>query len=123
MTVQTPLGLAGLLTIAAALFPMLAKSALPYYLLEPYVFGSVWWIARSRSAVNWRMTVPILLTLDLFLLKWAAGSADLNRDVATGLVSAALLALVVGLVVFDLVSTEATSPRRRQTHLYPVVDS
>ena len=36
----------GLLAVAAACVPMLAKTSWPYYLLDPYVFAAIWWLGR-----------------------------------------------------------------------------
>jgi len=52
---MTTAGVCGLLSVAAACFPMLAKAVYPYYLLEPYVFAALWWLARPGSALNWRI--------------------------------------------------------------------
>ena len=51
----------GLLAVAAACVPMLAKTSWPYYLLDPYVFAAIWWLGGSARVVNWRLAVPLLL--------------------------------------------------------------
>jgi hypothetical protein len=98
----TATGVLGLLTVTTACFPLFAKTVFPYYLVEPYVFGALWWLARPGSAVNWRAVVPLLLTCDVFLAK-AGTLLSGGREVAEGLVSSALIALVVIMVTVELV--------------------
>ncbi len=109
MTVAyTPAGLFGLLTVTAACFPLFAKTVFDYYLVEPYVFAVVWWLARPGSARNWRVLVPVLLTADVLLSK--VGEV-LSTDwlIAEGVTSSAVLAVVVAMVTADL----WRSPRHR----------
>lgn len=97
-----PAGLAGLLTVVAVCFPMLAKTSLPYYVLESYVFAAVWWLARPGSAWNWRIVVPLLLTADVFLGKWAESLPAAGTPfVQEGIISSAILALVATLVLAE----------------------
>jgi len=98
----TTTGVLGLLTLTTACFPLFAKTVFPYYLVEPYVFGALWWLARPGSALNWRAVVPLLLTCDVFLAK-AGTLLSGGWEVAEGLVSSALIALVVMMVTVDLV--------------------
>ncbi len=112
----TASGLLGLLTIATACFPLVAKTVFSYYLVEPSVLGTLWWLARPGSALNWRAVVPLLLTSDVFLAK--AGTAPLVPGVAVaeGVTSSTLIAVVVALVAADLVrSPRAASPDRLLT--------
>lgn len=103
---------AGLLTVAAACFPLLARTAFPYYFLEPYVFGVVWWLARPGSAANWRVTVPILITGDALLTKWGDVTPFTTIGVTNSVISSAVMLAVVGLVAVDLVRTRAAEPVR-----------
>jgi hypothetical protein len=106
----TPTGLLGLLTVATACFPLLAKTVFPYYLVEPYVFGALWWLARPGSARNWRVLVPLLLTADVFLVKAGTALPIGGLGVAEGATSSAIIAVVVALVTADLFQ----SPRLAQ---------
>ena len=99
---RTTAGFFGLLTILAACFPMLAKTVLPYYLLEPYVFAAIWWLSRPGSALNWRIAVPLLLTADVFISKWGTTLPLTGSGVVEGIVSSAVLATVMALVFIDL---------------------
>jgi hypothetical protein len=98
----TTAGFFGLLTLVSACFPMLAKTTYPYYLLEPYAFATMWWLARPGSAVNWRLAAPLLLTADTFLAKWGANLPFNGPGLVEGVVSSALLASVIGLVLGDM---------------------
>ena len=98
----TPAGLCGLLAISAACFPMLAKTVYPYYLLEPYVFATIWWLARPGSALNWRAVMPVLVVLDA-LLREAVGLQQTGFGVTAGVASTLVLLVVVCLTTADLV--------------------
>jgi hypothetical protein len=102
-TVTSPAGLLGLLTIATACFPLFAKTVFPYYLVEPYVFSALWWLARPGSARNWRVLVPLLLTADVFLAK-AGTTLPVGGGtwVAEGIASSAIVAVTAALVSVDL---------------------
>jgi len=101
-TATTATGLLGLLTVVASCFPLFAKTVYPYYLLEPYVFGAAWWLARPGSALNWRASVPLLLTADALLGKAGAALPFNGWGIAEGVSSSAILAVVVALVSIDL---------------------
>ncbi|MGH7687164.1 MAG: hypothetical protein ACREN2_10160 [Candidatus Dormibacteria bacterium] len=107
--VVTAPGLLGMLTIAAACFPMLAKTAYPYYLLEPYVFGTAWWLARPENALSWRASVPVLLVADTLFAKAGAALPVTGLGVAQGVASSCVLAVVIGLIAFDLVAADVST--------------
>ncbi len=98
----THAGLAGLITVASCCFPLFAKTVFPYYLLEPYVFATLWWLARPGSARTWRAVVPALLTIDVFVVKGASIAPFSAWGVIAGITSSALVAIAVALVTFDL---------------------
>jgi hypothetical protein len=101
-TVTSPAGLLGLLTVASACFPLFAKTVYPYYLVEPYVFGALWWLARPDSARNWRGLVPLLLTADVFLAKAGTTLPVGASWIAEGLASSAIIAATIAVVSTDL---------------------
>jgi len=109
----TATGILGMLTVTTACFPLFAKTVFPYYLVEPYVFGALWWLARPGSAINWRVVVPLLLTCDVFLAKAGASPLSGGWDIAEGLTSSALIALVVVLVTVDLVRSPQDESQAR----------
>lgn len=98
----THAGLAGLVTVASCCFPLFAKTVFPYYLLEPYVFATLWWLARPGSARTWRAVVPALLTVDVFIVKAASLSPFSAGGILAGITSSATVAIAVALVTFDL---------------------
>ncbi len=104
---STYAGLAGLLTIAACCFPLFAKSVYPYYLVEPYVFSILWWLARPGSALNWRVTVPLLLTVDVFIVKAASISPFSAWGATEGVLSSAVIAVAIAMVTIDLLHRPA----------------
>jgi hypothetical protein len=113
--------LLGALTVASICFPMLAKTVFPYYFLEPYVFSVVWWLAASRSALNWRIVVPLAITAATLLSRFTSGLLFTDRDQATGIASSALLLAAGALVTTDLVT--ARPPRRETTSAAPMTPS
>ena len=96
-------GLTGLLTVASCCFPLFAKTVFPYYLLEPYVFATMWWLARPGTVLNWRALVPLMLTIDVFIVKAATPAPFSPWGSVAGVTSSAALGLAVALVTFDLV--------------------
>ena len=107
----------GLVTVASCCFPLFAKTVFPYYLLEPYVFAAIWWLARPGSARNWRAVVPLLLTVDVFVVKSALTSPSSTWGVVASLVSSATVGVALALVTLDLLrSTENVSAARAVPH-------
>ena len=113
----THVGLTGLLTVASCCFPLFAKTVFPYYLLEPYVFAAMWWLARPGSALNWRGLVPLLLTSDVFIVKAASTSPFSAWGVVAGVVSSAVVAAAVALVTLDLLHTQDHPTAADEHHL------
>lgn len=106
----SPSGLLGLLAVAAMLFPAFAKTSLPYYLMEAYVFAASWWLARPGNAWNWRLTVPLVITATVLMGKWAETIPAIGTPyVAEGITASVLLVIAVGLVVADLLGTRPSS--------------
>jgi hypothetical protein len=103
----THVGLAGLVTVASCCFPLFAKTVFPYYLLEPYTFAVAWWLAHPGSARTWRALVPLLLTVDVFIVKAASTGPFSAWGIAAGVASSAIVALAVALVTFDLLHLPA----------------
>jgi hypothetical protein len=102
----------GLLAVAAACVPMLAKTSWPYYLLDPYVFAAVWWLGRPGRLVSWRLAVPLLLLAagDIVL---AAVEPTLplpaGPGAVVGIAASAGMALVIALL-FGLSGTAQGDP-------------
>jgi hypothetical protein len=98
----THAGLTGLLTVASCCFPLFAKTVFPYYLLEPYVFATLFWLARPGTALNWQALVPLLLTIDVFIVKAASSAPFSAWGAVESVVSSAVVGIAVALVTFDL---------------------
>ena len=104
-------GLPGLLCIASACFPMLAKTVHSYYLFEPYVFATLWWLSRPGTALNWRIAAPALITADVFLTEWSVTLPLTGIGAVEGVLSSLILAAVIAVVAADLLRSRA--PERR----------
>jgi hypothetical protein len=109
----THVGLTGLLTVASCFLPLFAKSVFPYYLVEPYVFSAIWWLARPGTAFNWRALIPLSLTVDVFVVKAALLSPLSVWGAVAGVASSAVLGVAAALVTVDLLRADvdvAASP-------------
>jgi hypothetical protein len=91
----------GLLAVAAACVPMLAKTSWPYYLLDPYVFAAIWWLGRPARALHWRLTVPLLLAVGDILLAAIEPTLPLpaGTGAVVGIAASAGMALVIALLI------------------------
>lgn len=84
----------GLLALTALALPLLAKSVWPYYFLDAYLFGAIWWLGRPRPlAVGRSITgaaIPLIATVGTLLTEYEMGSTDwplrLREGVAMGVV-------------------------------------
>jgi hypothetical protein len=89
----------GLLALTALALPLLAKSVWPYYFLDAYVFGAVWWLGQAGPFAGRRLigaTVPLIASLGTLLTEYEmgtrAGRIRLPEGVAMGVVLAVLTA-------------------------------
>jgi hypothetical protein len=90
----------GLLALTALTLPLLAKSVWPYYFLDAYVFGAVWWLGQvDPLALGRRLLgamVPLIATIGTLLTEYEMGTTDarirLTEGVAMGLVLILLIA-------------------------------
>ena len=101
-TPATVAGLMGMLTIASCCLPLVAKTVFPYYLVEPALLSTVWWLARPGSAGNWRVAIPLLLNADVFITKAGTTLTTGPAWSVDGVASSVLVALVVAMVTADL---------------------
>jgi hypothetical protein len=96
----------GLLALTALTLPLLAKSVWPYYFLDAYVFGAVWWLGQT-SALAWGRrligaVVPLIAIIGTLLTEYEMEATTqrvrLDEGVAMGVVLSVLsIALVVRL--------------------------
>jgi hypothetical protein len=90
----------GLLALTALTLPLLAKSVWPYYFLDAYVFGAVWWLGQlDPLSLRHRLVaalVPLIATIGTLLTEYemgaTAGRIQLTEGVAMGGVLALLAA-------------------------------
>ena len=94
----------GLLALTALALPLLAKSVWPYYFLDAYVFGAVWWLGQA-GALAWGRrligaAVPLIAIIGTLLTEYEMEATTfrirLDEGVAIGMV---LSVLAVALVV------------------------
>jgi hypothetical protein len=112
----THAGMIGLVTIASCCVPLFAKTAFPYYLFEPYVFAVLWWLARPGTSFNWRVVVPLLLTVDVFIVMAATASPSSTVGVAESVIASVVVCACIALVMLDLLREPSASPAIRAAH-------
>jgi hypothetical protein len=94
----------GLLALTALALPLLAKSVWPYYFLDAYVFGAVWWLGQpSPFAFGRRLmgaALPLIASLGTLLTEYEMGYGPgpirLREAVAMGV---ALCILIIALAI------------------------
>src|SRR3989449_1034916 len=90
----------GLLALTALTLPFLAKSVWPYYFLDAYVFGAVWWLGQADPLAWGRRliaaAVPLVALVGTLLTEYEMGATDgrirLAEGVAMGVVLVVLMA-------------------------------
>src|SRR2546422_4916041 len=90
----------GLLALTALTLPLLAKSVWPYYFLDAYVFGAIWWLGQADPLAFGRRlipaAVPLIALIGTLLTEYEMGATDarirLSEGVAMGVVLAVLMA-------------------------------
>jgi hypothetical protein len=89
----------GILTLTALALPLLAKSVWPYYFLDAYVFGAIWWLGATgwlawRRRLLWA-ALPLIAILSTFLTEYEMGASPgrirLVEGVAMGLILCVLM--------------------------------
>ena len=99
----THAGIAGLLTVAACCFPLFAKTVFPYYLLEPYIFALLWWLARPGSALNWRAWCRSCSPSTSSSSRSRRRYRSPMAGAVTSVLSSAVIAVAIALVTLDLI--------------------
>jgi hypothetical protein len=108
----------GLMALAALALPLLAKSVWPYYFLDAYVFGAIWWLGEAgRLAVGRRLigaAVPLIAIFGTLLTEYemgaTAGRVRLPEGVAMGAVLAVLVAVLTGRLRRERVPSDLRTP-------------
>ncbi|MGD1053624.1 MAG: hypothetical protein ABR950_07320 [Candidatus Dormibacteria bacterium] len=98
----------GLLAVAAACVPMLAKTSWPYYLLDPYVFAAIWWLGRPGRVLHWRLAAPLLLAGGGIVL--AAVEPTLPLAAGPGAVVGVAASTGMAVVIALLLGLSGTAP-------------
>ena len=85
----------GLTMLVALCFPLLAKTALPYYFLEPYVFAVIWAVTVLTEASRRGVWLPLLVPA---LVAACAGVLSYGSRITSG----SMRFSYVGFVIFIL---------------------
>lgn len=94
----------GLLALTALTLPLLAKSVWPYYFLDAYLFGAVWWLGQA-GALAWghrliEAAVPLIAIIGTLLTEFemgaSAGRIRLPEGVAMGVALSVLAVVLAG---------------------------
>jgi hypothetical protein len=94
----------GLLALTALTLPLLAKSVWPYYFLDAYVFGAIWWLGQPSPLARGRRfaaaLVPAIATIGTLLTEYQMGVIASRLRLLEGVVEGAIVAvLMAGLAV------------------------
>jgi hypothetical protein len=77
----------------------LAKSVWPYYFLDAYVFGAVWWLGQADPLAMGRRliaaVIPIIATIGTFLTEYEMGPIAARIRVAEGVAMGTVLAILM----------------------------
>jgi hypothetical protein len=96
----------GLLALTALTLPLLAKSVWPYYFLDAYVFGAIWWLGRpGRLALRRGLiaaAVPIIATLGTLLTEYQMGPIPQRNRLVEGVAMGGILAALMAALAFRL---------------------
>jgi hypothetical protein len=104
----------GLMALTALTLPLLAKSVWPYYFLDVYVFGAVWWLGQvDPLAIERRLMgamVPLMATIGTLLTEYEMGASGgrirLAEGAAMGVVLAVVMSVLAGRLRRGRVPTE-----------------
>jgi len=90
----------GLLALTGLMLPLLAKSVWPYYFLDAYVFGAVWWLGQvSPLAFGRRLigaAIPLVASLGTLLTEYEMDASAERIRVPEGVAMGVVLAVLAG---------------------------
>jgi hypothetical protein len=90
----------GLLALTALTLPLLAKSVWPYYLLDAYVFGAIWWLGQAGPLAWGRrligVVLPLIAVVGTLLTEYEVGATGDRLRLPEGVAMGAVLAVLVG---------------------------
>ena len=100
----------GLLALTALALPLLAKSVWPYYFLDAYVFGAVWWLGQVDPLAQGRRllgaAVPLIAAIGALLTEYEMGTTARRILLTEGVAMGAVLTVL----------TVAVTARLRREH-------
>ena len=106
----------GLLALTALTLPLLAKSVWPYYFLDAYVFGAIWWLGQvGRYAWRRRFVgaaVPLIASVGTLLTEYEIGATDGRIRRAEGVAMGVIVAIVIVALAAGLQRPAILSERR-----------
>ena len=101
----------GLLAMTALTLPLLAKSVWPYYFLDAYVFGAVWWLGQAEPLALRRglvgVTVPIVAVLGTLLTEYEMPASGVHIRLLEGVTMGAILSALLVALTFRFRRTHA----------------
>jgi hypothetical protein len=107
----------GLLALTALILPLLAKSVWPYYFLDAYVFGAVWWLGQGDPlALGRRLMgamVPLIATIGTLLTEYEMGTTDVRIRLTEGVAMGLVLTLLVAVLAARLRQRSLVRPLTR----------
>ncbi len=87
----------GLLALTALALPLLAKSVWPYYFLDAYVFGAVWWLGQANPLAFGRRligaAIPLIASVGTLLTEYEMGFGPGTIRLREGVVMGAVLSV------------------------------
>jgi hypothetical protein len=106
----------GLLALTALTLPLLAKSVWPYYFLDAYVYGAVWWLGQAGRLTLGRRVfealVPLIAVLGTLLTEYEMGVSTARIRLAEGVAMGAVLAVLAAVLAGRLRREPAPSEPR-----------
>src|SRR3989442_15216424 len=100
-----------LLALTALALPLLAKSVWPYYCLDAYVFGAVWWLGQAEPLALRRrlvgVTVPIVAVLGTLLTEYEMPASGVHIRLLEGVTMGAILSALLVALTFRFRRTHA----------------
>ena len=96
----------GLLALTALTLPLLAKSVWPYYFLDAYVFGAIWWLAQPKPlALGSRLSgalVPLIAIIGTLLTEYQMGAIPRQQRLVEGVLDGVMVAILMGVLAVRL---------------------
>jgi len=110
----------GLVALTALTLPLLAKSVWPYYFLDAYVFGAVWWLGQvDPLALGRRLlgaSVPLIATIGTLLTEYEMGATGGPLRLPEGVVMGGLLAVLMAALASRLRWVRVPTQERTVPH-------